>query len=285
MTGFGAAQTANHDLRVTLRAVNGRYFEPRFHLGKEWMALESELKKRLSKHISRGTIDVYIQSKATGSMSSSLKLNLNLAKDYLKAADKISKLKKTKESLSLEALMRMPSVIVMDESIEASPEQKKQLFRTFDQALQKLKSERLREGQSIQRDILIRLKSLTAITKKMTAYRSASNAELEAKLKQRLKQKSGENIDPSRLAQELIFYLDRNDIGEELSRLSEHISEFKKLLSFEGPVGKKLDFFSQELLREINTIGSKASLVNLTQAVVEAKTQLESIREQVQNIQ
>ena len=284
MTGFGAAQSPNKDLKITIRAVNGRYFEPRFHLGKEWMSLESDLKRRLARDVDRGTIDVYIQSKVTSSAKSALRVNTSLAKEYLRAANSLKKAVGLKDKLSLESLMKMPSILEVNENFEATPQQKQLLIHTFEKALARLKAERVREGKSIVKDISQRLGLLAKLQQKMKSFRNKANAELSKKMKTRLQQK-GAATDPQRMAQELIYYLDRNDIGEELTRLQEHIREFKKLLKTPNAIGKKLDFFTQELLREVNTIGSKANLVDLTQLVVEAKSQIESIREQVQNVQ
>lgn len=286
MTGFGAAHSADLGFSLSIRSVNGRYLEPRFHLSKEWMPLESELKKLLSQKVSRGTVDIYIQTKKTFQKAGGLVVNRVLAKEYIKASETLLKLGNSKlQPLSVEALMALPSVLEMPETSQVTGRQKAALIQLFKKALDRMVHERSREGRVIANEMRSHLKVLESLQKKMAAFRARANSELENRLRSRLASRGVADLDSARVAQELIFYLDRNDIQEELSRLAEHIQEVKKLLQSGAAIGKKLDFFAQELLREVNTIGSKSHLVELTQLVVEAKTRIESLREQVQNIQ
>lgn len=286
MTGFGAAHSTELGISLSIRAVNGRYLEPRFHLSKEWMPLEAELKKLLGQKLNRGTVDIYIQTKKSSLTGSQVIVDRKLAKQYIQAGEALRKLSRTElQPLSLQGILSLPGVLEIPDVGMVNAKQKAGLLKLFRQALAHLFQERQREGKVIAEEMLGHLKALEKIQAKMASFRQKANAELESKLRARLQARGAAELDPARVAQELIFYLDRNDIQEELSRLAEHIQEVKKLLKTRGSVGKKLDFFSQELLREVNTIGSKSNLVDLTQLVVEAKTRIESFREQVQNIE
>lgn len=286
MTGFGAAHSTENGISLSIRSVNGRFLETRFHLSKEWMPVESELKKLLTQKLSRGTVDIYIQSKKGASSSAKLSVNRKIAKQYLEAGEVVNQLAKSKlQLLSVEAILNLPGVLEDPESLSVDPKQKASLVKLFKMALDRLVQERQREGKAITVEMQGHLKQLEGFRRSMENYRERANAELESKLRSRLEARGAADLDSARVAQELIFYLDRNDIQEELSRLAEHIQEFKKLLKSGEAVGKKLDFLAQELLREVNTIGSKSHLVELTQLVVEAKTRIESLREQVQNVE
>lgn len=289
MTGYGNFRSENKDVtvEVSIRSVNGRFLEPRFHLPREFAALESELKKMLSDKIRRGTVDIYISRRLKGSVQAGrLQVNDSLAQEYYKAFQSLSKKLKISYQPHLEVIARMPEVIRTEDSVELLKGEDKLLKKVFAGALKKCDDERLREGKALRKDMEDLLSQLEKQVSVISHLREEANTQIqektEAKIRSRLK---GLEIDAQRLSQEVVIQLEKADINEELSRLAEHTKNYRHLVSGAHSEGKKLDFYTQELLREINTIGSKSQISKITQAVVEAKTLVERLREQVQNIE
>lgn len=289
MTGFGVgkAQSKTSKFEVTIRSVNGRYLETRFHLPRELMAYESELKKILNQSMKRGTVDVFINRKFKPSaQAQKISINEDLALEYKKTIDQIAKKTKLKSVISAETLLRLPEVIRTDEVQELGKEEEKCLKKAFEEACEACASEKKREGQSLRKDLEKHLTELENFLKQVREHREEANSLLEEKMRSRLQQKTeGIQIDPQRLAQEVLFQLDKSDINEEIVRLSEHLKAYRKMVEGDHAEGKKLDFYTQELLREVNTIGSKSQMSKMTQVVVSFKTVIERLREQVQNIE
>ncbi len=293
MTGFGVFRSQSNDItiEVSFRAVNGRYLETRFHLPRAFFPFESDLKKKLSALVLRGTVDIYVSRKlkaqaATGKIS----VNSKLALEYMKALKKLSNDLKIKETIRLDQISKHPDVIVVEEEDALHPQELGMLKKTFETALKKFDSERNREGLALKKDLQKNLKDLQKHVLKVSKLRDEANKILierfESKVKSRLpKEVAGQAMDPQRISQEIVIQLEKADINEEIIRLTEHLKNFEKLVESSIVEGKKLDFYTQELLREVNTIGSKSQVAGITEAVVEAKTLIERIREQVQNIE
>ncbi len=289
MTGYGACQqkSAQGNLEISLRAVNGRFLETRFHLSRDLMVFESEFKKIIEKYLIRGTVDIFVSRRLEKENQTEVKLHRELAKKYWQALQTLAKDLKITAPLHLESVIRLPEVLKIEEtSVPVSEAEKKQLLQVFEKACQAIDLEREREGLSLQKDLLQTLQMLQVEVDKIQTMRDEANQQLAQRFEQRIKARlQGMDIDASRLSQEIVIQLEKADINEELCRLKEHIQNYRQLLS-EGPArGKKLDFYTQELLREVNTIGSKSSVSKLTESVVEAKTLIERLREQVQNVE
>jgi uncharacterized protein (TIGR00255 family) len=213
-------------------------------------------------------------------------VNRSLAKQYHQALKTLSKDLNLRASTSLEALARMPEVLKLEENSDVLPAEKKALLLAFEKACKACDLERRREGKSLRTDLEKTLLELETQVEFMAEVRVEANQNLlsrfESKIKSRL---SGVEIDSTRLSQEVVIQLEKSDINEELSRLREHLKNYRHLLVSHEAQGKKLDFYTQELLREVNTIGSKSGLSKLTQIVVQGKTLVERLREQVQNVE
>lgn len=293
MTGFGNFRTQTSDLsiEVSIRAVNGRFLETRFHLPRIYFAFEAELKKKFSHLVVRGTVDIYISRKIkSGVGAGRITINSKLAGEYLKAFKKLSTDLRLNETIRLEQISKQPEVVQIEESDSVTAGEANSLRKTFEAALKKFDVERLREGGALKKDLQKNLKDLHRHIHKVGKLRDEANKVLqerfESKVKARLpKEVAGLQVDPQRISQEIVIQLEKADISEEITRLTEHISNFDKLVELPVVEGKKLDFYTQELLREVNTIGSKSQIAGITEAVVEAKTLIERIREQVQNIE
>lgn len=289
MTGFGSASVASSgvELEINIRAVNGRFLEMRLHLPREYASLESNLKKQLSTVFQRGTIDVYVSRKLKAQAQTKVvSVQHELAAEYLKGLKKLRTTLKLKGEVSLDTLVRLPDVVRVEDQTGLTPSEKALAEKAFKKAAQACDEERLREGESLHRELTKLLQQLEKTVNTLSSLRAAANEELEKRFKDRLVKLGFDGeVDPQRLAQEIIMQIDRTDINEELARLAEHVGAYRQLLKSDEPQGKKMDFYAQELLREVNTIGSKSHVAKLTSLVVEAKTVVERIREQVQNVE
>ena len=289
MTGFGQGrgQSPFSLIDVSLRAVNGRFMETRFHLPREFHAFELDLKKIIAKYFERGTIDIFVSRRLKGtSPNQTVQVNSDLAKQYYQAYQLLARDLKIRSELHIETIARWPDVIKIDDGNDVPPIEKKSLFQAFEKACKACDSERHHEGKSLRKDMEDSLASLEKEVSHIQDLREEVNQTLWERFESKIKSKIANlEIDSARLSQEVVMQLEKSDINEELTRLREHTKNYRHLFSESGPQGKKLDFYTQELLREVNTIGSKSSVSKLTQSVVEAKALIERLREQVQNIE
>lgn len=289
MTGFGTARAQSKDVtvEVSIRAVNGRYLEPRFHLPREFVGQEADLKRLLSQVLSRGTVDVFVSRRVkVVAGKASMVVNESLAKKYVAAYKHLSKQLGVPYQVHLEALARLPDVIKIEENYELFPGEDKVLKAAFIEACSNCDKERTREGKALRKDLEKLLTGLEKQVKVISHLRGEANEQLQERFEQKIRTRlKGAEIDAARLSQEIVIQLEKADINEELSRLAEHVKNYRLLVASSSTEGKKLDFYTQELLREVNTIGSKSQVAKITSAVVEAKTLIERLREQVQNVQ
>lgn len=289
MTGFGTtrAQTSDVSIEVSVRAVNGRFLEPRFHLPREFMSFESDLRKILTERLKRGTVDLFVirRQRQSGS-TATVHVNKALAKKYQQAYQSLAKDLKLKGDIHLESIARLPDVIKIEDQSEVDPKEKGVLLKAFKTAVEGCVKERLREGKALKAELQQLLVSLEKCVTEISGMREEVNQQLQQRFESRLAGRmKGAEIDAQRINQEIVLQLDKADINEELQRLTEHIKNYRQLLQSPDPEGKKLDFYTQELLREVNTIGSKSQVAVITQTVVDAKTFIERLREQVQNVE
>lgn len=289
MTGYGSSQLTNRelDLEISIRSVNGRFLDCRIHLPREYASFEVEIKKRINQIFRRGTIDVYVNRKLLDrSRQMEVVVQKSMARKWLKAYRDLAKDLKIRGDLNLSTVANLPEVMVVRESHGLLPSEKKVLFQTLQKSIRLCDQERKREGRALKAELLSLLRELGQKVKKMQVQVSSQGKSIKKRLENRLSLSGLEQkVDPQRLAQEIAIQLDRSDITEELTRLKEHLGHFTRLVHSQETQGKKLDFYTQELLREVNTIGSKSQAAQLTETVVGAKALVEKIREQVQNIE
>jgi uncharacterized protein (TIGR00255 family) len=289
MTGYGLgqAESSTSRIEVSLRIVNGRFLESRMHMPREFIAYEADLKKKLGSFVERGTADIFVNRKLNAkAKSQNLVLNANLAKQYYAALKSLSKELRIANKVSLEGLAKMPEVLHFEDAAEITSEEKKSLMLAFERACKACDLERKREGKSLRQHLEQNLEILGGLVEKMEDLRTEANKNLLERFTNKLKSRNLDvQVDPQRISQEIVVQLERSDIDEEITRLREHLKNYKNLLASEDAQGKKLDFYTQELLREINTVGSKSGVSQLTQVVVEAKTVVEKLREQIQNVE
>jgi len=288
MTGFGSAKEENDIVRINvqIKSVNGRFLETRFRMPREYSALETELKKILSQKFHRGTVDINVSRMAKAlTKPVSVTVNTELARSWVSALHELADKFKLSSNISVETLSKIPEIIQFAEMDELSESEKNLLLKVTHDALDACLGEREREGGEQVQTFTHLLNDLEKFISSVKGKKDHLSQELKSKLEERIQTLSDQTVDPNRLAQEVLFLLDRADIAEEIDRALAHISAFRKALKGPTPVGKKLEFYTQELHREINTMGSKTQNLSVALDIIEAKTIIERMREQAQNVE
>lgn len=288
MTGFGRATYENEgrEYLIEIKSVNNRFNDINIKMPRSLSYLEEKIKKEILKLITRGKIDLFVTFNNNSDKGKNIKLNTDIAKKYIDELRKLSKESNIIDNINIMDISKLPDVlnIKMEEDSEEIIE--KELMVALNEAIKSFIDMREKEGNKIKLDLENRIKiisdKINQISNISTGLVEEYIVKLEARIKELLKT---DVIDESRLAQEVVIYSDKCSVEEEITRLKSHISQFLNLTSENVAVGKKLDFLIQEMNRETNTIGSKANNLKITNLVVDIKTELEDIREQVQNIE
>ncbi len=297
MTGYGQARLEQNgwSLRVSLRSVNHRFLDLHLHLPEGFEALEPAIRQTLRERLRRGHVEVTLHFEPAG--PAAVQVNRELAQAYLKAAEELRRQFGVKTEPDPVAVLRLPGVIATagaSGSILPDEEQKRlaaDVSTCLEEALGRLEEMRRSEGKLLAEEMSQRLRQIAekAARIEMLAERSrpAYARRLEARLKDLLIETP---LDPARLAQEAALLAERGDVSEELSRLRSHVEQFQKLLAGSGEVGKRLDFLLQEMQREANTVlskspGTEADGLAITDQALEVKSEIEKLREQVQNVE
>ncbi len=290
MTGYGRGECTakGASIIVELNSVNRKQAEVSLSVPSELESIEPDLRDLILASVSRGRVSGRVVLQYTGaSRASAVAVNETQAKAYRRELSKLAKSLEIPDNLSLDSLLRLPGVIE-----NAHPTLDAKAFRTpiksaLGQALEGLLSMREKEGGNLGRDLAKRLAKLRRIVKRVAKLAPDVLKHHRERLIERLKKTNVEvpDMDDDRLLREIVYYTDRTDVTEELTRLGSHFVQLEDCLSAVVPVGRKLDFLAQEMFREINTIGSKANDANISSEVVTLKTELEKIREQVQNVE
>lgn len=287
MTGFGRGKYENEGRMYTveIKSVNHKYTDISVKLPRFLNSIEDKIRKRVAEVISRGKIDVYISFENYSSMGTNVRINRELAKEYLKELKALSEEADIKYDVNVIDITKFPEVLkIEDEDIEdvISVE----IMNALDEALEKFVEMRTEEGSKLVQDISERIIIVKQKIEEIKGYSSTLVEEYIAKLEQRVKELMKDKVvDEGRIAQEIVIFSDKSSIEEELTRLDSHMIQFENLLKQSSPIGKKFDFLVQEINRETNTIGSKANSIDITNRVIDIKTEIENIREQIQNIE
>lgn len=291
MTGFGRGEskTEKYSFTVEIKTINHRYLDINIKLPRRISFLEEWIRQIIKKDILRGRVEVFIKMDMHGQSESKLSLDTELAKNYNDILHTIKKELDIEEKISLSTITRFPDIIKTTENEIDSDEIKNELFSGLNSALKSLKDMRELEGRELVKDINNRLKILSGNIDIIEGLSST----VEEDYRQRLKLKMEEilksfNVQPDeqRIIQEAAIYADKSSITEEIVRFRSHILQLETITKNSGEaIGRKLDFLIQEMNREANTIGSKSSNIEITSKVVDIKSELEKIREQIQNIE
>ena len=287
MTGFGRGEAS--DGRVTavaeLSTVNRKQFDSHLSLSKELSALESRIETLLRQYIHRGQIKGTVSvafAKATGGLT----VNLDLAKAQVAAIREAAEKLGLRDDLSARDLFQLPDVLAFNAPEADAEALWPVVAKAVEAAAKQLVAMRVREGKVLAKDVSARLAHLRRLRTELVKRAKLSPAEYRDKLAERLKKlANGVPADPEILARELVLFADRTDVTEELTRLGSHLEQASCIMKGDEPAGRQLDFLCQELLREINTTGSKCSDAEIARTVVEFKSVLETIREQIQNFE
>jgi uncharacterized protein (TIGR00255 family) len=288
MTGYGKGEACVEGLaiNVELRSVNHRYADISIKAPRFLLPFENELRKLIGKKLKRGKIDLFIQADFSGDLGQKPTLNKPLADAYMQVFTDLSQQCNVLPDVSLSLLVNQRDVIVVQEQLPDEEEAIRLIRAAVEAGLEKIVSMRQTEGEAMQHDMLERLTVLKNFVDAVEQRAPTVVREWQQKLLDRLSRLPDDvSFDPQRVAQEVAVFADRCDISEEVTRFRSHLDQFERLFQSEEPVGRKMDFLSQELNREANTMGSKANDADLARAVVEIKAELEKVREQIQNIE
>ncbi len=288
MTGFGRMeiQDESHKFTIELKTVNHRYLDISVRLPRQLGFFDTAVRNYLKKHLLRGKVDVYIYYEDYSAQKVLLKYNQELAQQYLDYFGRMERELGVPNDITLSSLARLPEVFVMEEQGRDEDSLWKLLEQGLAKAVEGVTISREREGAHLKEDIRHKLSSLeekvAVIERRSPQLLSAYREKLEEKVRE-LAQDT--QIEDSRIAAEVVLYADKICSDEETVRLKSHIQNMAQVLEEEGGVGRKLDFLAQEMNRESNTILSKANDLEISNIAIELKTEIEKIREQIQNIE
>lgn len=289
MTGYGkgVASSENRTVSVELKSVNNRFLEIACKLPKALMYIDETIQTAVKSKLARGSVDVYFTYENRSDSSKKVTVDRALAAEYVAAAKSLRAEYRLEDDYNVTALIRTPDVV----SVTVPEDDRDEVIRltrlaTLD-ALEKLNAMRETEGAGIYADLMTLIANLEGYLKKAIDRAPLVVTEFKRKLTARVKELlDGYNVDESKLINEVAFFADKADINEEISRLSSHISQFKSICAEKNvQQGRRLDFLSQEMVREVNTMGSKSNDITLTGYVVAMKNEVEKIKEQIRNVE
>lgn len=289
MTGFGRGMysTEEREYTIEIKSVNHKYTDINVKLPYVLSFLEEKIKKEVLKNVARGKIDINVTFVNNSNLGKKISINKPLAKEYIEELRKIKEENNIIDDISIMKIAKLPDIlnITQDNNEGILWEE---LNKALQEAIKNLLEGKEVEGRKLSEDMLQRLENINNHILDISQYSTGLIEQYVVKLKDRIKEiMQTDLIDESRISQEVVLYADKTSIEEEITRLKSHIIQFKELLQSESvkKTGKRLDFIIQEMNREINTIGSKSNCLEITNLVIELKTELEDVREQVQNIE
>jgi uncharacterized protein (TIGR00255 family) len=289
MTGFGQARAEDdrHRITIQLRSVNGRFLDLKTRLRDESRNLEPEIRERLTEALSRGRVDIHVEIRSLFERRVKVQVHKQVVRKIRRAIESLSHEGLVSSDLSPSDLLRLPDAFEL-QPVEESWRQSDDalLHRVLGEALEELVDARSIEGGKLASLLEEQLVQLEARVGELAQQTAGAQTEAAAALERRLAELLGDRqLDEARLAQEVAVLADRGDVREELDRLTAHISHFRQVAAKRGSIGKRLDFLTQEIFRELNTLGAKSRNATVTRTLVEAKNLAEQIREQVQNVE
>lgn len=292
MTGFGRAAgalSARYFVSITCKSVNHRFLELSVRLPEYLWDLESPLRALATETFSRGKVDLSVRVQRTQQPDYNVRINTQIANTVIPRLRSIAEELGLGSTFSGSDLMRVPDLLQVEAvDTEITDEEREALFALVREAFAQLTVMRAKEGETLQNDITSRLALMRELQQRLAAHREEVRAELLGTFQQRVAEIAAQaNVEVSqeRIAQEVVMMVEKGDIAEELTRLTHHVEQIGKAIAGREAAGKKLDFISQEMVREINTMGSKSRSAAIRTLVVELKTEVERIREQVQNVE
>ena len=289
MTGYGkqSLSVEGREYQIEIKSVNHRYLDINVKIPKAISYLEETIKKEISNKIKRGKIDVFVSFENNSEEGRKIEINKQLAKLYIEQLKELAQEEKIESNIEVMDIAKIPDVLTIKVDEENS-KIKDEIKEVTQGAVTRILDMKNIEGEKISQDLLQRIRNIQSKIVEISAKSTGLIEEYVVKLEKRVKELlKNDEVDKARLAQEVVIYADKCSIEEEITRLKSHIFQFENLISNnqDGAIGKKLDFIIQEMNRETNTIGSKANNLEITNGVIDIKTEIEDIREQVQNIE
>ena len=289
MTGFGQAASENERFRitVTLRGVNHRFLDLSFRLRDTMRAFEPALREVLAKQLSRGRVEISVETEAVGARVVDVSIDQEVAAAVSSACEALRERGVVTGPLEIADLLRLPEVVrLRADDPEWSAEDRQLLLQVTAEALTQLVSARATEGDKLVAALDERLDGLRDLATRLSGRWEGMAGEISDTLRARIAELlAREKLDEDRLAQEVAYLVDRSDVCEELDRLQSHLDHFRAVMAEQGSIGKRLDFLTQEIFRELNTLGAKCRDSEMSRWVLDGKVFCEQLREQVQNIE
>lgn len=288
MTGYGGAKGSVEglDISIELKSVNNRYLDTSVRLPRSFLFAEDGIKAAVQRHISRGKVDVFvsIDSSAAGDMT--VKINQPLLKGYIEAVNSIANEYGLPNDMTAMSVCRFPDVLSVEKKDMDAEAITSGIIAIAEQALEDFDSMRLREGEKLRDDVLSKLGTIESLVSVVEQESPKTLADYRARLESKMAEVLGSaGIDENCILAEAAIFADRIAVDEETVRLRSHMSQLKTMISGNSPTGRKIDFLIQEFNREANTIGSKCQNSHIAHVVVDLKSEIEKIREQIQNIE
>ncbi|MBO0959170.1 YicC family protein [Neobacillus sp. MM2021_6] len=287
MTGFGRgkAVSGSFSVNVEVKTVNHRFSEMNIRMPRQLLKIEDKIKKKLNEHIRRGRVEVYVSVEGEGVVTRKVHVDWKLIEEYYQFIEQARSKYGIEGTITLQDLLNRTDLLHIEESEAGNEEIEVLVLSAVEEAVILLKQMRSAEGEEIKKDLLAITSQLEADVFELQKYAPLVVQSFKERLTKRMHEFINGQLDETRILTEVAIFADKADINEEITRLKSHIQQFLQTLDDQEPIGRKLDFIVQEMNREANTIGSKANDSNIAKKVVEIKSLLEKLKEQVQNIE
>ncbi len=288
MTGYGSAKGVVDGLEISveLKSVNNRYLDASVRLPRSFLFAEEMIKSRVQSHISRGKVDVFVNVDASQAGDMTVKVNEGLLKAYVEAIVHIGEEYGLPQEMTALSVSRFPDVLTVEKKDLDAEAISAGMREIVEQALNDFDAMRLREGEKLRDDVLNRLDTIRTLVGIVEERAPETVAEYRRRLEQKMAEVLGaSNIDENRILAEAAIFADHIAVDEETVRLRSHMAQLDTMIRGNSPIGRKIDFLIQEFNREANTIGSKCQNSDIARVVVDLKSEIEKIREQIQNIE
>ena len=288
MTGFGRSESVTKERKIVIemKSVNHRYCDLNIKMPKKFNAFEADMRNHLKQYIGRGKVDIFVTYEDYTKNNVFVKYNAEIAKEYVDHLKQMGEDFSVSSDINAATLSRYPEVLTLEEKSEVDEELWNEFVKVLDEAATQFVESRIREGDALKRDLTAKLNDML----QMVDYIENTSPSLVESYRTRLENKvkellEGTTIDESRIATEVVIYADKICVDEETVRLKSHINNTLSILEQGDNVGRKLDFIAQEMNREANTILSKADSLDISNKAIDLKTEIEKVREQIQNIE
>jgi uncharacterized protein (TIGR00255 family) len=286
MTGYGRAarERDGRQMTIELKSVNHRFLDLAFRMPRNLLFLEEAARKALGARLSRGHVDVFVTYKNLRSDARTVTVDRALYDAYARALDSVAG-GDLQDDRSLMSIARLPDVLVVSEAEEDRDAVTALMLDTLNEALDQLLAMRAREGEAMRRDLSEKVDAIERMTAQIGERYPQTVEEYRNRLRAAVEELIGQQVDETRLLTEVVVMADRSAIAEELVRLNSHVAALRRLFEDPEPIGRRLDFLVQELNRETNTITSKSQDIPITQLALDMKSEIEKLREQLQNVE